>query len=82
MTSELNCTKESSSQCKILKKVWKILMKTSVIRLKQLRKPMNVFLLIAFINAIVEVNVSQIFIIKMNKTFIFLKIAFISVAKV
>lgn len=57
-------------------------MKTSVIRLKQLKKPMNVFLLIAFINAILEVNVSQFFITKKNKTFIFLKIALISFAKV
>ena len=57
-------------------------MKTSVIRLKRLKKPMNVFLLIAFINAILEVKVSQFFITKKNKTFIFLKIALISFAKV
>ena len=57
-------------------------MKTSVIRLKRLKKPMNVFLLIAFINAILEVNVSQFFITKKNKTFIFLKTALISFAKV
>ena len=57
-------------------------MKTSVIKLKRLKKPMNVFLLIAFINAILEVNVSQFFITKKNKTYIFLKIALLSLAKV